>query len=259
MKPETRHVKYAFADVVDFSVDRTIEAQVEIVAALNAAFMQGAESSDVIFLPTGDGICAGIIEPNAPADAHLQLALHVLKRMHEWTEKASRNLKCLLRFGINESVDTIITDINGRQNLAGAGINQAQRLMSIADGNQIVLGRTAFETLGIRDEYTDAFREIRAEVKHGQILTAYQFVQDGLPFLDTKVPQVVQRTDPIELSMTETLANPANFSTAAMVRCVRNATEQWEHEMDSVLAELTNSCSPKQAADLRKAQTAWEK
>ena len=49
MKVETRHVKYAFVDVVDFSVDRTVEAQVEIIAALNESFLAATQSLEVIF------------------------------------------------------------------------------------------------------------------------------------------------------------------------------------------------------------------
>jgi class 3 adenylate cyclase/uncharacterized protein YecT (DUF1311 family) len=259
MNAETRHVKYAFADVIDFSVGRTVEAQVDIIAALNAAFAEAAQSLEVIFLPTGDGICASIIEVNAAADAHLQLALDVLKRIHEWAKQVSENRRCVVRFGINEGVDTLITDINGRRNVADAGINQAQRLMTIADGNQIVLGRAAFDSVSVHDDYADAFRELRAEVKHGQILTAYQFVRDGYPFLNTDVPVTVQRTDPIELAMTQALSDRANFSTSGQARCVREATEKWEEDMESILIELTGNCTAEQAADLRKAQTAWEK
>lgn len=258
MKAETRHVKYAFADVVDFSVDRTVEAQVEIIAALNAAFKEAARSLEVIFLPTGDGICAGIIEPNTTADAHIQLALHVLYHIHKWSEGSPLNRRCTVRFGINESVDSIVTDINGQRNLAGAGINQTQRLMNIADGNQIVVGRAAFETLHVHDDYAEAFREIRTEVKHGQVVTAYQFVRDGLPSLNTKVPHVVQRMDPIDLNMTTALSDHKNFSTSGQIHCVHEATEEWNSRMESVLAEIIRNCTQEQAMQLRKTQAAWE-
>jgi uncharacterized protein YecT (DUF1311 family) len=259
MKAETRHVKYAFADIVDFSIERTVEAQVEIVAALNEGFIAAAQSLEVIFLPTGDGICASIIDVNAPVDAHLQLALDVLKRMDAWTKKVPENRRCTVRFGINEAVDTLITDVNAGRNVAGAGINQAQRLMSIADGNQIILGRAAYDSLIVHDNYVDTFRELRAEIKHGQILTAYQFVQGGLPFLNTDVPLAVRRTDPIDLAMTQSLTDRANFSTSGQCACIRDATEKWEEEMGSILMNLATHCTPEQATDLAKAQGSWEK
>lgn len=259
MNTETRHVKYAFADVVAFSVSRTVEAQVEIVAALNAAFKSAVQKLDVIFLPTGDGICAGITDGNAPADAHLQLALQVLDYIYKWSKKSPANRRCTVRFGINESVDTIVTDINGQRNLAGAGINQAQRLMSIADGNQIIMGRAAHETLSVHDEYSETFRELRTYVKHDQVLSAYQFIKEGLPFLNTDVPAIIARTDPIELSMTDALSDPANFSTTGQISCTREAINKWEDELQLALSELTKNCSKQQVAYLRRSQTSWER
>jgi class 3 adenylate cyclase len=184
MSIETRHVKYIFADIVGFTERRTVDAQVEIISGLNNAFRTGLNGTEAIFLPTGDGICAGIIASNAPADAHLQGALRVLKFMHEWSGHQVRlDRYCELRVGINESVDVIITDISGRRNIAGNGINQAQRLMSMADGRQIIAGRAAYETLSSRDAYADAFREVRAETKarNGTDGISVYFYRDRLP------------------------------------------------------------------------------
>src|SRR4051812_26564087 len=104
MSIKTRHVKYAFADVVDFTRERTIEAQVEIIQALNAAFRSAVGDLEVIYLPTGDGICVGIVQSDAPADTHLKVALDVIRRMHEWSSDKGGNRACKVRFGINESV-----------------------------------------------------------------------------------------------------------------------------------------------------------
>ena len=179
--------------------------------------------------------------------------------MHEWTLQVPANRKCSVRFGINEAVDTLITDVNARRNVAGAGINQAQRLMTIADGNQIILGRAAFDSLSVHDDYIDAFRELQVEVKHGQILTGYQFVRDGLPFLNTDVPIAVQRTEPIDLAMAQALSERANFSTSGQVASIHDAIEKWEKEMESILAQLASFCTAEQAADLLRTQASWEK
>jgi hypothetical protein len=136
MSVETRHVRYIFADVVRFTEDRTLEAQVEIIAALNNAFKTSIQDLETIYLPTGDGICAGILHVDVSADIHLQVALRVLGLFGEWCSSAAFNRQAELRVAINESVDAVLTDINGNRNLAGVGINSAQRLMSIADGNK---------------------------------------------------------------------------------------------------------------------------
>lgn len=258
MKAETRHVKYAFADIVDFSVGRTVEAQVEIVTALNKAFKKAAQSLDVIFLPTGDGVCAGIIEPSAPADAHLQIALKVLSYIYNWSEKSRRNRPCTVRFGIDESVDTIVTDINGQRNLAGSGINRAQRLMSIADGNQIILGQAAHDTLCAHDDYENSFRPMRIELKGGRVAVVYQFLRERMSFLNTKFPSSFNRNDPIDLDLKEALSDRGNFSTPGQVRCVGEATERWKDEMENVLKGIVDSCPHEQVEHLLRSQRDWE-
>jgi len=257
MSIETRHVKYIFADVVRFTKGRTVDAQVEIIAGINEAFQTALEGTEAIFLPTGDGICAGIIAGDAAADAHLEGALNVLKFMREWPRELRHDRHCELRVGINESVDVIITDINGRPNIAGNGINQAQRLMSIADGGQIIAGRAAYETLSSRDAYADAFREVRAEIKHGTVLTGYQYVSTGIEYLNTGVPWSVQNSDPKDIELTEALGK--HFGTGNQVSYTFQAMEAWQQEMALILPILEKGCSETQRETLHRSQKYWEK
>ncbi len=258
MNIETRHVRYIFADVERFTEDRTVDAQVEIVAALNAAFKLAIGKLETIYLPTGDGICAGIIESTAAADAHLQAALTVLDEFGKWSSKAAPNRHAKIRIAINESVDAVVTDVNGNRNLAGVGINTAQRLMSIADGNQIIAGRSTYDTLRVHDQYADAFRPVKAEVKHGRVLTAYQLVGEKRPFLDTEIPLAVQRTNPIDLEMSEELEKRGGWSTAGMVRATQFAADRWADEIDSLVERLKKRCNDKQRTALDAVQAAWE-
>ena len=60
MEPQTTDAKYIFIDVVGFSRGRSIEAQTDIVAAMNelvrASLKDGGVSSDAtVLIPTGDG------------------------------------------------------------------------------------------------------------------------------------------------------------------------------------------------------------
>jgi hypothetical protein len=230
---------------------------VEIISGLNEAFRTALEGTEAIFLPTGDGICAGIIASDAAADAHLQGALKVLRFMREWPRELRRDRHCELRVGINESVDVLITDINGRPNVAGNGINQAQRLMSIADGGQIIAGRAAYETLSSRDAYADAFREVRVETKHGMLLTGYQYVSAGIEYLNTGVPWSVQNSDPKDIELTEALEK--DFVTSHQVSYTFQAMEAWQREMALILPELDKMCSEKEREALHRSQNYWEK
>ena len=241
MDVETRHVKYVFADVVEFTVNRTVEAQVEIVAALGEAFRTAAEGLETIFLPTGDGICAAIIQSDAAPDSHLLVALKVLASMHQWSEDAAENRKCTIRFALNESVDSLIRDINGNKNLAGPGINHAQRLLSLADGNQILVGHAVFETLRLRDQYVTAFRRHKAEVKHGEVITAYQFIQSDSTPLNTGIPLSVRQSDPIDLKTAEKFAEDHVGSTSSQVAILVEGMEAWRDEIRLTIEKMSRT------------------
>ena len=200
----------------------------------------------------------GILHASVPADIHLQVAIKVLESFHTWCSRAPFNRHAELRIAINESVDAVVTDINGNRNLAGTGINSAQRLMSIANGNQIILGRAAYETLHSRDKYADAFRQVKAEVKHGHILSAYQFTGLSAPFLNAEMPWAVQRLHPIDLEMTEEMEKPGGYSTAAMVRATYAASEKWEAEIKLLFPVLATKLNEEQRVSLNSSQAAWE-
>jgi hypothetical protein len=259
MAVETRHVRYVFSDVVGFTENRTVEAQVDIVAALNHVFRRAFGDLDTLYLPTGDGICAGILQADAPADVHLETALRVLEFFCDWSDKAQGDRAAQIRVAINESVDAVVTDINGKRNLAGAGINSAQRLMSIADGNQIIAGRAVYDTLRVRDRYVDGFRELKAEIKHGHVIAAYQYVGAEARFLNKEIPFAVQRTDPIDLEMSEEMEKPGGYSTAGMVRAIYGASERWRESVEEITHELMDKSNEKQRAALAVAHAAWEK
>jgi uncharacterized protein YecT (DUF1311 family) len=254
---ETRHIKYVFADVVGFTRNRTVEAQVEIIEALNAAFRLAATSMDCVYLPTGDGVCLGIVDPTAPYDAHLTVALRVLEQMVARASSVSENRRCEVRFSINESVDVILLDINGHRNLAGSGINQAQRLLTLADGGQIVVGHSAFQSLQGWDRYVESFRSFRAEVKHGVVLTAYQYIDERVTNLNCQMPDCVLEQSPIDINLTERLNDPDVYTTTDMVGCYVEATEAWESELQDLLLKLNGYCSPKQMKALELSQKNW--
>lgn len=110
-----------------------------------------------------------------------------------------------VRIGINENVDNKVTDINGQQNVAGAGINMAQRIMSAADGNQIMVGETVYETLRHREKYMKSFKNFRVAAKHGVVLDVHQFIAD-YPYLDIQIPSQFRKEPPIQKKMSKYVA-----------------------------------------------------
>lgn len=194
MTDGTAPIKYVYLDVEGFTNERSVEAQADIVDVLNGVVLGALDdlkiiSDSRILLPTGDGICIALLGAANDLHLHLRLALRILTRLHAYNAgQPSEQRRFRLRIGINQNIDNLVTDINGRPNVAGAGVNVAQRIMSVADGNQIMVAATVFDNLRYRERYTSDFREYKATVKHAVQLAVYQYIgtSEGL---DTQVPR----------------------------------------------------------------------
>jgi class 3 adenylate cyclase len=218
MGPEAREVKrlytkYLFLDVVKFS-KRSAEAQTDIVSQLNEivlSCLQGMNldrEKDVILIPTGDGVCIGLISRDVPFDAHIKLALNILERLNAHnndTENETRRFE--VRIGINQNTDILITDINGRLNVAGSGINLASRIMDQADGGQILVSETVFQELQPSERYMDKFREFMAHGKHDISFHVYQYAADDHDGLNSAVPTAFSLKAPEKAPLNELAAH----------------------------------------------------
>lgn len=192
---QTAFVKYVFLDVVGFTKERSVEAQAEVVAKLNQIVIDSLTSFKIdedkrILIPTGDGMCIALVELTRPFDAHLLLGLEILSLIQKHNASTQDKMRQFeIRIGLNENVDNLITDVNGKLNVAGMGISTAQRIMSLADGGQILVSQTVFETLRGREKYMSAFREYASEVKHDDVLQMHQYIAEKLSGLNIEVPK----------------------------------------------------------------------
>ncbi|HJR07020.1 MAG TPA: substrate-binding domain-containing protein [Pyrinomonadaceae bacterium] len=192
--PDTISAKYVFIDVVGFTHNRSVEAQSHIVQVLNEIVKDSVRKVSIpernlLYIPTGDGICVAILKYEKPFDVDLQLALNILERLQKYndaTEKKAYRFK--VRIGINENIDNLITDINDSPNIAGAGINMAARIMDNADGNQILVGQSVYERLHPRERYASAFRSHQMTIKHENELVVHQFKSEDYIGLNTDEP-----------------------------------------------------------------------
>ena len=191
---ETARVQYVFLDVVGFTKDRSVEAQSDVVAALNTIVKSSLGTMNVpqektVLLPTGDGIATGLIDMPG-VDVHLQLALNILRMVAEYNNiESDPTRRFEVRVGINENIDNVLQDVNGRRNVAGAGISMAQRIMDKADGGHVLVGSSVFDTLRQRERYMSSFRAYTARGKHGSTFAVYQFVSKE-PGLNVAIPSV---------------------------------------------------------------------
>ena len=212
--------QYAFLDVVQFTVGRTVEAQVHILETINRLVGEALEHVKVseqkrILLPTGDGLCVAFLQPE-PFDLAVGFALDLLSRVHEYNEgttEARRQFQ--IRIGVNQNADSLFTDINGRLNLAGRGINLSQRIMSFADGGQLLVGSPIHELLCERERYVDHLRTFYGSDKHGFGLTVHQLRADDCLGLNTDIPRAfahkTSKPDPIPEWMAHFVANAFKY------------------------------------------------
>src|SRR5271157_1990611 len=151
-------VERIFLDVVSYSKRRT-DSQTAIIKALNRIVKDSVRArrlrpDQTIFIPTGDGMCVALINVGNPYDIQMQIALAILKGLHEHnTGTCEEELRFAVRVGINMSRDNVFIDINGNPNVAGKGINDAARIMGEADGGQILVGEVVFNNLKQRGKY----------------------------------------------------------------------------------------------------------
>jgi len=207
-----RYAKYIFLDVVGFS-KRSAEAQSDIVNQLNAIVREALNAcqvryEDCIFLPTGDGMCVALIGTELPYDIHMQMALKILDLLESYTNATENETRRFqVRIGINQNTDIIVTDINDRRNIAGAGINMAARIMDQADGNQILLSQTVFEELHPSENYMNYFRAFSAIAKHNLRFQVHQYLGDHVG-LNREIPIlfVPPKEDEQQLAITKRVA-----------------------------------------------------
>ena len=175
-----------FIDIIEYS-KKPVSRQLAIKSRFNEIVAKGLENvanSDRIILDTGDG--AALCFLGDPEDA---LFVTNSIRNDFATEAAVPELK--VRIGINLGPVKVMRDLNGNPNIVGDGINVAQRVMSFAQSNQILVSRSYYEVVSrLTQEYSQLFRFIGArEDKHVREHELYEVSVGGAQ--DDAAPAVV--------------------------------------------------------------------
>ena len=144
-----------FIDIIDYSKKPVSDqiAEKECFNALLTEAIKDVAQNDRIILDTGDG--AAIALMGAPEEA-LFVSLTIRDGIIRKNKESGTHL--LVRMGINLGPVRVVIDINGMPNIIGDGINVAQRVMSFAEPNQILVSRSYYEvTSRLTDEITNMF------------------------------------------------------------------------------------------------------
>src|SRR3954470_8823354 len=139
LHPEIGHV--LFIDIVGYS-KLLIEEQKERLRQLTDIVLattpvREANDEQLVRLPTGDGVALVFRRSAAePARCALEIA-----------ETLQRHPELPVRMGIHSGPVSEVTDVSGRTNIAGAGINMSQRVMDCGDAGHILLSQHVADDL----------------------------------------------------------------------------------------------------------------
>ncbi len=212
---EIAHV--LFIDIVGYS-KLLINEQHELLQELNQivrtteAFRAAEAAGKLIRLPTGDGMAlAFATTPDAP----VQCALEISKAL-----KSHPELR--VRMGIHSGPVSGLVDVNDRSNIAGAGINMAQRVMDCGDAGHILLSRHVAEDLEQYRQWQPHLHELgECEVKHGVRVSVVNLYTDNLgnPELPEKFKQAASKKEGAP-AISGSIAKPAGPRWAMIVAAV---------------------------------------
>ncbi len=163
-------------DVVGYS-KLLVNEQIELLHELNrlvrsTASFQAAESNNkLIRVPTGDGMALIFFRsPEEPARCAIEIS-----------EALKTHPDIQLRMGVHSGPINQVTDVNDRVNVAGAGINVAQRVMDCADAGHILLTKHVADDLAQYRHWQPYLHDLgEYEVKHGLRVHIVNLYKDGL-------------------------------------------------------------------------------
>ncbi len=187
LRLEIAHI--LFIDVVGYS-KLLINDQHQIMHRLNRAvrespqFREADAADKLVRLPTGDGMALIFsTTPEAPAQCAMEIS-----------EALRDGPPIPLRMGIHSGPVNPITDVNDRTNIAGAGINMAQRVMDCADAGHILLSKHVAEDLAHYRKWQPLLHDLgECQVKHDVSLPLVNLYTDGIgnPELPRKLKEQV--------------------------------------------------------------------
>src|SRR6058998_1385062 len=185
VKFEIGHV--LFIDILGYSKllineqSEQIQKLKEIVRGTEQFRLAEAEGK-LLRLPTGDG---GAVVFRTSPEAPVLCALEISKELKNHPELH-------VRMGIHSGPVNEVVDLNEQANVAGAGINMAQRVMDCGDAGHILVSKRVADDLEHYSQWRSLLHELgECEVKHGLRISLLNLYGEeaGNPELPEKVKQ----------------------------------------------------------------------
>src|SRR6266700_1981943 len=182
---EIAHV--LFIDIAGYS-KLLINEQSELIRQLKEVvrgteqFRRAEAEGKLLRLPTGDG---GALVFRNTQEAPVLCALEISKALKNYP-------KLRVRMGIHSGPVNEVADLNEQMNVAGAGINIAQRVMDCGDAGHILLSKHIAEDLEDYARWRPYLHELgECETKHGGVISVVNLYDDevGNPQLPEKLKE----------------------------------------------------------------------
>ncbi|MDB6148350.1 MAG: hypothetical protein JWO45_2014 [Spartobacteria bacterium] len=179
---EIAHV--LFMDIVGYSKLSINEQRAAIneltqIVRTSEQFQNAEAGARLIKIPTGDGMALVFYKsPEEPVECALEISRAI--KEHPALQ---------LRMGAHSGPVSGVIDVNGHANLAGAGLNMAQRVMDCGDAGHILLSKHVADDLGEYEHWRPLLHDLgECEVKHGVRLGVINLYGDriGNPQLPKK-------------------------------------------------------------------------
>src|SRR5438105_3025829 len=190
-----------FIDIVDYSKllineqSEQLETLKKIVRGTEQ-FRTAEAEGKLLRLPTGDG--GALVFRNSP-EAPVLCALEISKELKSHPEFR-------VRMGIHSGPVNEITDLNEQANIAGAGINIAQRVMDCGDAGHILLSKRVTDDLEHYPQWRSHFHALgECEVKHGVRVSVVNLYTEELG--NPEVPEKFRQTKETQTTPTIPASN----------------------------------------------------
>jgi TolB-like protein/class 3 adenylate cyclase/Tfp pilus assembly protein PilF len=200
-----------FIDIVGYSKLRTNEqsAQMEKLRDIvrgTEQYRTAEAEGKLLRLPTGDG--GALAFRNSP-EAPVLCAEEIAKALKSHPE-------IRVRMGIHSGPVNEVTDLNEQANIAGAGINIAQRIMDCGDAGHILVSKHAAEDLEQYDQWQPYLHDLgECEGKHGERLHVVNLYNDEIGNLAVPT-KCVRNAIPVATSSAAAGENRRRYSIVAM-------------------------------------------
>jgi TolB-like protein/class 3 adenylate cyclase/Tfp pilus assembly protein PilF len=183
---EIAHV--LFMDIVGYSkllTDEQSEALQELnqVVRSTEAAREAEAAGELTVLPTGDGMALVF---SGSVEEPVECALEISRAL-----RAQPSLP--VRMGIHSGPIHHVKDANGRDNIAGVGINIAQRVMDCGDAGHILVSKRVADDLAQQRRWQPYIHELGdVEVKHGVVVSLVNLYAEtiGNPAPPTRLGKV---------------------------------------------------------------------